>query len=105
MEALAPRATEGFVLRAELAGGENKVELFFAFGGVNGLKGQRDGDLTKSHYDMNLVGVDVFFRHLLWTGDLAYAKKMWPVIKRHLAWERCLFRREFGADKLPTHSC
>jgi hypothetical protein len=62
-----------------------------------------DGDLTQSHYDMNLVGVDAFFRHLLWTGDLAYAKKMWPVIERHLAWERRLFRREFGADKLPLY--
>ena len=62
-----------------------------------------NGDLTKSHYDMNLVGVDAFFRHLLWTGDLAYAKKMWPVIERHLAWERRLFRREFGADKLPLY--
>ena len=45
LEALATRATEGFVLCAELAGGENKVELLFAFGGVNGLKGRRDGDI------------------------------------------------------------
>ncbi len=62
-----------------------------------------NGDLSKSHYDMNLVAVDVFFRHLLWTGDLAYARKMWPTIERHLAWERRLFRREFGADKLPLY--
>jgi len=62
-----------------------------------------NGDLTRSHYDMNLVGVDTFFRHLLWTGDLDYARRMWPVIERHLAWERRLFRREFGADKLPLY--
>jgi hypothetical protein len=62
-----------------------------------------NGDLTKSHYDMNLVGVDAFFRHLLWTGDLDYARRMWPVIERHLAWERRLFRREFGPDKLPLY--
>ena len=62
-----------------------------------------NGDLTKSHYDMNLVGVDAFFRHLLWTGDLDYAREMWPVIERHLAWERRLFRREFGPDKLPLY--
>jgi len=62
-----------------------------------------NGDLSKSHYDMNLVAVDAFFRHLLWTGDLAYAEKMWPVIERHLAWERRLFRREFGADKRPLY--
>ncbi len=62
-----------------------------------------NGDLSKSHYDMNLVAVDAFFRHLEWTGDLAYARHMWPVIERHLAWERRLFRREFGPDKLPLY--
>ena len=62
-----------------------------------------NGDLSKNHYDMNLVGVDAFFRHLLWTGDLDYAREMWPVIERHLAWERRLFRREFGPDKLPLY--
>jgi len=62
-----------------------------------------NGDLTKTHYDMNLVAVDAFFRHLLWTGDLDYARRMWPAIERHLAWERRLFRREFGPDKLPLY--
>ena len=62
-----------------------------------------NGNLTKSHYDMNLVAVDAFFRHLLWTGDMDYARRMWPVIERHLAWERRLFRREFGPDKLPLY--
>lgn len=62
-----------------------------------------NGDLTKSHYDMNLVGVDAFFRHLLWTGDLEFARRMWPTIERHLAWERRLFRREFGPEKLPLY--
>ena len=62
-----------------------------------------NGDLSKSHYDMNLVAVDAFFRHLEWTGDLEYARQMWPVIERHLAWERRLFRREFGPDKLPLY--
>jgi hypothetical protein len=55
------------------------------------------------HYDMNLVAVDTFFRHLLWTGDRAWAEKMWPVIERHLAWERRLFRRPFGPDGLPLY--
>jgi hypothetical protein len=62
-----------------------------------------NGNLSKNHYDMNLVAVDSFFRHLLWTGDLTYARAMWPVIERHLAWERRLFRREFGPDKLPLY--
>ncbi len=62
-----------------------------------------NGDLTKAHYDMNLPGVDAFFRHLLWTGDLDYARQQWPVIERHLAWERRLFRREYGPEKLPLY--
>ena len=62
-----------------------------------------NGDMTKSHYDMNLVLVDAFFRHLLWTGDTNYAAAMWPVIERHLAWELRLFRREYGPDKLPLY--
>ena len=62
-----------------------------------------NGDMTESHYDMNLVGVDTIFRHLLWTGDLEYARKIWPVIERHLAWERRMFRREFGSEKLPLY--
>jgi hypothetical protein len=62
-----------------------------------------NGDMSKNHYDMNLVAVDAFFRHLLWTGDMQYAREMWPVIARHLAWERRLFRREFGPDKLPLY--
>ena len=62
-----------------------------------------NGDLSKNHYDMNLVAVDAFFRHLLWTGDTNYAAEMWPVIERHFAWEHRLFRREFGPDKLPLY--
>ena len=62
-----------------------------------------NGDLSQNHYDMNLVAIDALFRHLLWTGDLDYARKMWPVIERHLAWERRLFRRPFGPDALPLY--
>jgi hypothetical protein len=64
-----------------------------------------NGDLSNSHYDMNLVFVDAFFRHLRWTGDLELARQLWPVLERHLAWERRLFRREFGPadDRLPLY--
>jgi hypothetical protein len=62
-----------------------------------------NGNLTKNHYDMNLVAVDGFFRHLLWTGDLEFARRHWPVIERHFAWERRLFRRPFGPDGLPLY--
>jgi hypothetical protein len=62
-----------------------------------------NGDMSKSHYDMNVVYVDALFRHFLWTGDLAFARKVWAVIERHLAWERRLFRRPFGAEGLPLY--
>ena len=45
VEALATRAAEGLIVRAELAGTSPPVELLFAFGGVNGMKGQRNGDI------------------------------------------------------------
>ncbi len=62
-----------------------------------------NGDLSNSHYDMNLVYIDALFRHLQWTGDLEFAATVWPVIERHLAWERRLFRREFGPRRLPLY--
>lgn len=46
------------------------------------------------HYDMNLVYIDALLWHLQWTGDLAYAKKIWPVLTSHLAWEK----RNFDPD-------
>ena len=62
-----------------------------------------NGDMSNSHYDMNAVFIDALFRHLQWTGDLEFARKIWPVIERHLAWERRLFRREYGPEKLPLY--
>lgn len=59
-----------------------------------------NGDLSHSHYDMNAVFIDALMRHLLWTGDTALARQAWPVIQRHLAWEKRLFRREYGPQKL-----
>lgn len=52
------------------------------------------GDFRPHHYDMNLVYIDALLRHFRWTGDLAFAKEMWPVLQRHLAWEK----RNFDAD-------
>ncbi|WP_343690995.1 DUF4450 domain-containing protein [Chitinophaga sp.] len=46
------------------------------------------------HYDMNLVYIDELLWHLQWTGDLVYARKIWPVLTRHLAWEK----RNFDPD-------
>jgi hypothetical protein len=52
------------------------------------------GDIRPHHYDMNLVFIDELLNHFKWTGDLDEVKKMWPVIERHLAWEK----RNFDAD-------
>lgn len=46
------------------------------------------------HYDMNLVYIDELLWHFNWTGDIDYVRKMWPVLKRHLAWEK----RNFDPD-------
>jgi hypothetical protein len=52
------------------------------------------GDVRPHHYDMNLVYMDELLNHFKWTGNLDEVKKMWPVIERHLAWEK----RNFDAD-------
>jgi hypothetical protein len=62
-----------------------------------------NGDISHSHYDMNMVFMDELFRHFLWTGDVDFARQSWPAIQRHLAWERRLFRREYGPEKLPLY--
>ncbi|MET0394816.1 MAG: DUF4450 domain-containing protein [Chitinophagaceae bacterium] len=46
------------------------------------------------HYDMNLVLIDQLLNHFNYTGDTAYVRTMWPVLARHLAWEK----RNFDAD-------
>jgi hypothetical protein len=43
------------------------------------------------HYDMNLVFIDQVLRHFNWTGDTAFLRKFWPVMERHLAWEKRCF--------------
>ncbi|TYP98419.1 uncharacterized protein DUF4450 [Sphingobacterium allocomposti] len=46
------------------------------------------------HYDMNLVFFDQLLSHFNYTGDLEYAREMWPAIVRHLAWEKRNFDRD-----------
>lgn len=43
------------------------------------------------HYDMNLVFIDELLWHLNWTGDMDYARTVFPVLQRHLAWEKRAF--------------
>jgi len=53
-----------------------------------------NGDFRAHHYDMNLVFVDQLLNHFNWTGDLEFVKSMWPLLERHLAWEK----RNFDVD-------
>lgn len=46
------------------------------------------------HYDMNLCYIDELLWHFNWTGDLDYARRLWPVLTLHLAWEK----RNFDPD-------
>lgn len=49
------------------------------------------GDFRPHHYDMNLVFIDQLLNHFAYTGDIGYLKEMWPVLERHLAWEKRVF--------------
>ena len=40
------------------------------------------------HYDMNLVYIDELLWHFQFDADTTYMRQMWPVIQRHLAWEK-----------------
>jgi hypothetical protein len=51
-------------------------------------------NLRAHHYDMNQVYIDELLRHIDWTGDLDFVREMWPVLERHLAWEK----RNFDTD-------
>ncbi len=51
-------------------------------------------DDKMSHYDMNLNYIDELLWHLSYDADTAYMRKMWPVLKLHLAWEK----RNFDPD-------
>lgn len=57
-------------------------------------EGQR---LRAHHYDMNQVFIDQLIRHFDWTGDVSFLQEMWPVIKRHLAWEKRCFDTDGNA--------
>jgi hypothetical protein len=65
-----------------------------------------NGDLSNNHYDMNLVFMDMLLRHLMWTGDMEFAREIWPALQRHLAWEHRLFRRTYksaSGKELPLY--
>lgn len=59
---------------------------------TTGYIGRYPNNPTKiNHYDMNLVYIDELLWHLNWTGDWEMAERYFPVIERHLAWEKRCF--------------
>ena len=46
------------------------------------------------HYDMNLCYIDELLWHFQYDADTVYMRNMWPVLTRHLAWEK----RNFDPD-------
>ena len=40
------------------------------------------------HYDMNLVFIDQLLTHFKWNQDSTFLKEIFPVIERHLEWEK-----------------
>ncbi|MFO7658200.1 MAG: hypothetical protein R6W78_14160, partial [Bacteroidales bacterium] len=59
---------------------------------TNGYISRHPNQVSKPHhYDMNMVFFDQLLWHLKWTGDKAYAREIWPALKRHLAWEKRCF--------------
>lgn len=40
------------------------------------------------HYDMNLSYIDELLWHFEYDADTAYMRRMWPVLKSHLEWEK-----------------
>ena len=60
-----------------------------------GYISRNPGKINKPHhYDMNLVFIDQLLSHFRWTGDLDFLRESWPVLERHLAWEK----RNFDAN-------
>ncbi len=53
-----------------------------------------NGYVGAHHYDMNLGFIDQLLNHFNYSGDTAHVRKMWPLLKRHLAWEK----KNFDAD-------
>ena len=43
------------------------------------------------HYDMNLIFVDELLTHFQFDADTAFMRRMWPLIKSHLEWEKRTF--------------
>lgn len=61
----------------------------------DGYISRRPGQVNAPHhYDMNQVFIDQLLWHFRWTGDIDFIRESWPVLERHLAWEK----RNFDAN-------
>ncbi|MFB6343475.1 DUF4450 domain-containing protein [Saccharicrinis sp. FJH62] len=59
---------------------------------TSGYISRRPGGINKPHhYDMNLVFISQLLSHFNWTGDMDFLRESWPVLERHLAWEKRCF--------------
>jgi len=59
---------------------------------TEGYISRSPGKINKPHhYDMNLVFIAQLLSHFQWTGDLEFLRESWPVLERHLAWEKRCF--------------
>jgi len=59
---------------------------------TSGYISRYPGKISKPHhYDMNLIYIDQLLYHFMWTGDTSFIKDLWPIIKRHLRWEKRCF--------------
>ena len=85
-----PHPTQDSTLRLARAEKRWGTQMY-SDGYITRRPGQKE---EMSHYDMNLCYIDELLRHLAWTGDLEYARTVFPVIERHLAWEK----RNFDPD-------
>ncbi|HKJ42697.1 MAG TPA: DUF4450 domain-containing protein, partial [Sunxiuqinia sp.] len=62
---------------------------------TSGYISRSPGKINKPHhYDMNQVFIDQLLWHFRWTDNLDFLRKSWPVLQRHLAWEK----RNFDAN-------
>ncbi len=64
---------------------------FYSNGYICRRPGKKD---EMSHYDMNIIYADALLRHFRHTGDTEAMRELFPVIKRHLEWEK----RNFDPD-------
>ncbi|WP_233621962.1 DUF4450 domain-containing protein [Flavobacterium agrisoli] len=88
-------ATGPVVFDAERNLARQKEEMGTSMFSSGYISRKPNNNTIAHHYDMNLVFFDQMLRHFKWTGDTEFMKEMWPVLNRHIDWEK----RNFDTDK------